>query len=179
MSFLIVLLAEELPHGLDCVCVSGLFVVPKPGYAREAESKARFILRAGLDLIEQHFDDDLRLYEDGATVTTGLQRQQTLRHLLEFLVSQTFEGLAHLNEGAVLLISGGQVVVAQPAMAAAVAPVRGDDDQLKREGALDFEPGLAPHAGMVWTVQVLDDQPLVPFTVGLLCESLSFRNIVN
>ncbi len=87
---------------------------------------------------------------------------EPLRLPFEQLVRQTFEGLAQHHEAAADGIPSSKVQVAQPAAAPAVAPFRGQHDEVERVNRLDLEPGSSPAPRLVGCIERLRHDPLVP-----------------
>ena len=64
----------------------------------------------------------------------------------EHLVGQALERLAEHHEAVAVGRARAQVQVAQPALAAAVAPLGGEHDQVERVARLDLQPARAAAA---------------------------------
>ena len=82
---------------------------------------------------------------DTYAVAAGLQLQQALGLPRKHRVGQPLERLAEHAEAAVR-VARAEVQVREPALAAAVAPLRGEDDQIERVPRLHLEPAGAPSA---------------------------------
>src|SRR5690606_2918112 len=87
-------------HSVDRVGFSGRFVVSIAKHSGEAESSAAWISRRLLDPIECDLDNLLRSDVDSPIVFVGLQLLEPIRLPFQYVISQSFEGLAQHHEAA-------------------------------------------------------------------------------
>ena len=94
-------------------------------------------------------DDELgpRIY--GPCIAAQLARENFGRLPREQFVGQALERLAEHHEAAARRIERAEMKVRQPALAAAMAPFRGEHDEIERVQPLDLEPRGGPLAGFV------------------------------
>src|SRR4029450_6286530 len=131
---------------LDGVGLLGALVLAVAADAGEAQGEAARVAGAGLEAVEGDLDPQLGADPDHPAVAGAVgQLQEALGLPAEQLVGQALEGLAEHHEPAVG-VAGAQVEVGQPALAAAVAPLDGQDDQVEGVDRLDLEPA-GPAAG--------------------------------
>src|SRR5689334_23073595 len=120
-------LAGHLPvHRLnrrDRIGLGRALVRPVPLHAREAQRKTAGILRARLDLVERDLGDHLRPQVHRVVVAPDLELEEARGLPLEHLVGEPLERLAEHDEAAARLVARAEVQVAQPAVAAAAAPL--------------------------------------------------------
>ena len=76
-------------------------------------------------------------------------------------------------------VARAQVQVAEPSLAAAVAPLGGEHDQVERVRALDLEPAGAAAAGLVRRVERLHHHPLVPARERVVEERLGGLGVLG
>src|SRR5262245_22424979 len=95
------------------VGVAGGLVAAVALYASGAGRAPARILRAGLDVVERDFGDDLRPHEHDVLVARDFDLEEALRLPREHLVGQTLERLAEHDEAAALGVAGTEVQVAQ------------------------------------------------------------------
>src|SRR6266851_4727875 len=146
------------PARFDAGLAGGL-VGAHPRDAGEAQREAGRVGRALLDLVVVHLHHDLRPHPHRVAVVSGGERVQSLGHLGELAVGQALEGLAHLRPA--VPVAYRQVVVGEPAHAAAGAAIRGHNHAVHRQRGLQLEPLLAPAARLVGARRVLGHEALV------------------
>src|SRR5436309_3309479 len=134
-------------------------VVAHAGDPREAQRVARGVRRALLDFVVLDLDDDRGPHAHGVAVVGGRELPESLGHLDELGVGEPLERLADLGER--LTVAHGEVIVGEPAPAAARAAVDGDDHAVHRLCRLELEPALAAAAGLVGAGEVLRHHALV------------------
>jgi hypothetical protein len=88
------------------------------------------------------------------------------------LVGEALERLAQHDEAAMRGVTRAQVQVAEPALAPARAPLRGQHHEVQRVRGLELEPAQAAAARVVGRVQRLGHQALVARGQGLVVEVL-------
>src|SRR2546427_2872410 len=135
-----------------CVRVGRRLVVSVPFDPREAEREPAGILRAGLDLVERDFGDDLGPDEDRVGVAADLDLEKLLRLPREHLVGEPLERLAEHDEAAVRGVPRPEMQVAERPSSSAAAPFGGEDHEVERPRLLHLQPRGATTAGSVHAV---------------------------
>src|SRR6266849_1164224 len=87
----------------------------------KSQSHPARVLRTSLNIAVRHLDDDLRPHEYRAVRLVELETLQPFRHLAKIIVGKSLEGLADLDELPRPLVTGGEMVVREPSVAAAIA----------------------------------------------------------
>src|SRR4051794_13725892 len=111
--------------------------------AREAQRDASRVAGAGLDPVERDLGDELGPDVDDPVAALGREGEQALGLPREHLVGETLEGLAEHHEP----VAGArpEVEVGEEPLAAAVAPLGGEDHEVERVARLDLQPrGATP-----------------------------------
>ena len=134
-------------------------------------------MRAVLQPIERDFDDQLRAHVDDDPVAVGLDLLEPLGLPVEQLVGHALECLAEHHEAVVGGIAGAEVEVGKLAVAAAVAPLGGQHDEVQRVGLLDLEPRAAPAAGLVCGLKTLGHEPFLTGGNGGIEEVLGLLGV--
>ena len=140
--------------------------------AGEAQGQAARVVGAILQAVEGDLDHQLGAHVHHVPLAVRLAGEQLLGLAGEHLVGHALEGLAQHHEAARGRVARAQVEVAEPALAAAAAPLGGEDHQVQGVGGLELEPAAAAAAGLVGGLEGLGDQALVAPLQGLLEEGL-------
>src|SRR2546425_12033709 len=98
------------------------------------------VLRALLNVVERHLHHELGAYVDRVSVARGLELEQPLGLPGEHLVRHPLERLSQHHEAAASLVAGAEVEVREPAVAATVAPLGREHDEVERMPGLHLEP---------------------------------------
>src|SRR5215212_4136378 len=151
--------ARYRPHRLHRVRLGRGLVVAVALHAREAQRHPSRVAAGGLDAVEGDLDDLLGPDVDGVAVAVGLELLEALRLPGQQLVGEPLEGLAEHREA--LAVARAEVQVGEEAAAAAVAPLRGEHDEVERVHRLDLQPRRAAAPGGVGRFEVLDHHALV------------------
>src|SRR5918995_343122 len=150
--------AEHCLHALDGVCVVGSLVVPIATHTGKAEGDPTGIARGDLDTVERDLDDLLWLDVDDVAVAprafAELEREEPLGLPAQQLVGESLERLADHHPLAVGA-TRREVQIGEPALAATVTPLDGDDDEVECVDRFDLAPRAASPACVVWRVEVL------------------------
>src|SRR4051812_44516292 len=145
----------ELLNGLEGIGLRGVLVRAVTFHACKAQREAALVTGADLDLVERYLDHQLGFDVNGVTITSDLELQQLRGLPFEHLVGESLEGLAEHRVATFLGVARAQMKIAKPALAASVAPFRGEDHEIERTSALDFEPALSARSGCVRSHQGL------------------------
>jgi hypothetical protein len=116
---------------------------------------------AFLDIVEGDLHHQLRPHVHGVRIARDLELQEPFRLPRQRLVRQALERLAQHDEPVAARTARAQMQVAQPAGAPAVAPLRGQNDEIQRSCQLHLQPLLPPATGGVAGRQRFHHHPLV------------------
>ena len=129
---------------------------------REAQREPRPVAVRADDHVERDLDDDGRLDHVVAPVAGDRVVLEPARHLGDLGVGQPAVGLADVDQPVVVGVADGEGVIAQDAVALAVADLDADDDAIDGgQRLLHLQPAEAAPAGGVDALRILDHQALV------------------
>src|SRR5207253_10032184 len=114
------------------------FVVAISLDACKAKREPSGVSRTGLQVVESDFDDKLRAHPDSPVVARDLSFQKLLGLPGKHHIGHTLEGLAEHDELSVRRIDRAEVQVRKPALASAMAPFRGEDQEVEGVDTLDL-----------------------------------------
>ena len=140
-------------HGIDRVGILRRFVGAVALDAGETQRKSAGIMRARLQIVEGDFDNQLGAHVHGHSIARRLAREKRRCLPGEHFVGHALEGLAEHDEPAVGIVTRGQMQVGQEALAAPIAPLRGEHDEVERVQPLDLEPCRGALARLVGRAQ--------------------------
>src|SRR5581483_4190357 len=160
---------------LDGVRFGRRLVVPDARDAREAQREPAPVRRAALEIGEQHLDDDPRLDVHRRPLLADGDGAEAPGHRAKLGIGEPLERLPDRLEASGLLVARGEVIIAEPPVAASIAAIRRDDDEIDALRALHLEPAPTADAGGVGRVEPLHHHALEPLGDEARVERLGFR----
>lgn len=155
-------LANEFSCLRDGVDLFGGFVSSDAGDAWKAESEARIVARAFADRVESDFKDDKRFNLDPVASLGDGAGKELVGECRNIQISKACVGFADDSERAGFIVSDGEGIVAEDAVAFPVAIFRMSHHDIECGKAFfEFDPSESSTTRLVWTGWVFDHQALV------------------
>src|SRR5262245_17273779 len=152
----------QQPNSIDSVRLLGWFVGAIAKHPGEAQRYPARVAGAALYSVEGDLYDEVWLDPHQPVILLYCSGEELLGLPGQQLVGHAFECLAEHDELATAGIASAKMEVGQPAPAATMTPLGGENDEVEGVPRLHFDPAGAAAAGGVGRVERLDHDALVP-----------------